>query len=108
MATTTTIDRSSTIAIIVLVYTWISGREMDHMNDGGFAQIRNAFVAEHGLSTIHKSLYRTDLNAMDTLPKTLYDAFVQLHAQMTDDYSLCELITKEEHERRTRERMCED
>ena len=32
--------------------------------------IRDAFVAEHGLSTIHKSLYRTDLNAMDTLPKT--------------------------------------
>ena len=73
----------------------------------GAAAIRDAFVAEHGLSTIHKSLYRTDLNAMDTLPKTLYDAFVQLHAKMTDDYSLCELITKEEHERRTRERMCE-
>ena len=80
---------------------------MDHTNPGGFAAIRDAFVAEHGLSTIHKSLYRTDLNAMDTLPKTLYDAFVQLHGKMTNDYSLCELITKEEHERRTRERMCE-
>ena len=33
------------------------GWEMDHMNDGGFAAIRDAFVTEHGLSTIHKSLY---------------------------------------------------
>ena len=26
---------------------------MDHMNDGGFAAIRDAFVAGHGLATIH-------------------------------------------------------
>ena len=80
---------------------------MDHTNPGGFAAIRDAFVAQHGLSTVHKSLYRTNLNDMGTLPNPLYDAFVRLHAKMTDDYSLCELITKEEHERRTRERMCE-
>ena len=36
---------------------------------------------------------------MDTLPKPLYDAFVQLRAKMTDDYSLCALMTKQEHER---------
>ena len=82
------------------------GWEMDHMNDGGFAAIRDAFVAEHGLATIHSALHRSNLNDMDTLPTALYDAFVQLHATMTEDYSLCELITKDEHARRTLARMC--
>ena len=82
------------------------GWEMDHTNPGGFAAIRDAFVAEHGLATIHGALYRSNLNAMDTLPTALYDAFVQLHAKMTENYTLCELITKEEHARRTLARMC--
>lgn len=75
------------------------------MNQGGFAAIRDAFVAQHGLSTVHKALYRVHLNDMDTLPTTLYSAFVTLHAKMTDGYRLCELITKEEHARRTLKRM---
>ena len=79
---------------------------MDHTNDGGFASIRDAFVSEHGLSTIYKSLYRANPNDMDMLPNPLYDGFVQLHAKMTENYKLCELITKEEHERRTLARMC--
>ena len=78
---------------------------MDHTNPGGFAAIRDAFVAEHGLATIHGALHRRSLNDMDTLPTAHRDAFVQLHATMTENYSLCELITKEEHERRTRDRM---
>eukprot|EP01044_Picomonas_judraskeda_P000590 COSAG03_NODE_27_length_18901_cov_16.004680_5_plen_49_part_00 len=41
---------------------------MDHMNDGGFAAIRDAFVAGHGLATIHGALHRSNLNEMDTLP----------------------------------------
>eukprot|EP01043_Picozoa_sp_COSAG02_P059158 COSAG02_NODE_7489_length_2989_cov_6.657383_4_plen_121_part_00 len=46
--------------------------------------IRDAFVAEHGLATIHGALHRSNLNDMDTLPTALYDAFVQLHAEMTE------------------------
>ena len=41
---------------------------MDHMNDGGFAAIRDAFVAGHGLATIHGAPHRSNLNEMDTLP----------------------------------------
>lgn len=47
-------------------------------------------VSQNYARPIHGALYRTSLKEMDTLPTALFDAFVQLHAQMTDNYSLCE------------------
>jgi hypothetical protein len=35
------------------------GLEMYHMNKGGFAGIRDAFVTEHGLGAIYNAPYRT-------------------------------------------------
>ena len=73
------------------------GYEMDHQNEGGFAAIKQTFIDLHGTEKLCKSLFRKSLNEADTLPQPLYGEFVELHAKMTENYTLCKLLTKEEH-----------
>ena len=80
------------------------GYEMDHQGEGGFAAIKDAFIGQHGLTKLCKSLFRPSLNEMDTLPAPLFDEFVKLHSDMTNGYASCKLLTKAEHLRLTQQR----
>jgi hypothetical protein len=84
-----------------------AGFEMDHQNEGGFARIKDVFIGLHNTEALCKALYRPAINEMDTLPSTLRDEFVQLHAALTDNYTSCKLLTKAEHTRLTAERAAQ-
>ena len=84
-----------------------AGYEMDHQNDGGWAHIKDVFIKLHGMEALCRALYRPTINEMDTLPSTLCDEFVQLHAALTDNYTFCKLLTKAEHTRLTAERAAQ-
>jgi hypothetical protein len=84
-----------------------AGYEMDHQNDGGFAHIKDVVIGLHNTEALCKALYRPAINDMDTLPSTLRDEFVQLHAALTDNYTSCKLLTKAEHTRLTAERAAQ-
>ena len=84
-----------------------AGYEMDHQNDGGWAHIKDVFIKLHGTEALCKALHRPAINEMDTLPSTLRDEFVQLHAALTENYTFCKLLTKAEHSRLTAERAAQ-
>jgi hypothetical protein len=76
------------------------GIEMDHQNTGGFERIKQEFIAAHGLDTV-----RSAIDDTEQLSGDLRSAFVSFHASKTNDYSLCKMLTIEEHHRITQQRM---
>ena len=73
---------------------------MDHQNTGGFERIKKEFIAAHGLDTVRSATDNTEQLSGD-----LRSAFVSFHANKTNDYSLCKMLTIEEHRRITKQRM---
>ena len=73
--------------------------ELDHQNEGGFQKIKIEFIAAHGVDAIR--------NAIDSeqLSGDMRSAFVSFHASKTHDYSLCKMLTTEEHRRITNQRI---
>ena len=81
------------------------GIEIDHQNEGGFAKIVNTFIELHGEETIMKHVGRVVGAARETLNEPLRSEFVQLHREMTSNYTECVPLAVEEHRRLTRERL---
>ena len=72
------------------------GLEMHHANEGGFDAIKKQFVDTHGTDAILKAIQ------CDQLTGELRNAFISFHAEHTDNYKLCQMLTEEEHCRITR------
>ena len=79
--------------------------EIDHQNTGGFAAIVEKFIIQHGQIAVTEAVVKVPGLSRETLSEPIRSAFVELHRQMTNNWSLCAPLHFVEHRRRTRARL---
>jgi len=79
--------------------------EIDHQNTGGFAAIVEKFIIQHGQIAVTEAVVKVPGQSRETLSEPIRSAFVELHRQMTNNWSLCAPLHFVEHRRLTRERL---
>jgi hypothetical protein len=79
--------------------------EIDHQNTGGFAAIVEKFIIQHGQIAVTQAVVKVPGQSRETLSEPIRSAFVELHRQMTNNWSLCAPLHFVEHRRLTRERL---
>ena len=79
--------------------------EIDHQNTGGFAAIVEKFITQHGQNAVTQAVVKVPGQSRETLSEPIRSAFVELHRQMTNNWSLCAPLHFVEHRRRTRARL---
>ena len=79
--------------------------EIDHQNTGGFAAIVEKFIIQHGQIAVTQVVVKVAGQSRETLSEPIRSAFVELHRQMTNNWSLCAPLHFVEHRRLTRERL---